>query len=224
MKRVDHVGDHWIATNNSKMEAFSFKITVTQLEQLQSKILGQSQTIQIPCFESLLAVIWQCLAKIKHGSEPRIITVCRNDSHSRRNGKLSNNQIISVVKADFSVVESDPTELAALVVEQTMDEKIQIEEEVEKGQGLSDFILYGSNLTFVNLEEADLYGLELKGQKPVFVNYMIDGVGNEGVILVLPGPKDVGEACCEGRTVTVMLLENEVLVLRAELKREWSIA
>ncbi|KAF8394024.1 hypothetical protein HHK36_020226 [Tetracentron sinense] len=70
-----------------------------------------------------------------------------SNSHSRRNGKLSNNQIISVVKADFSVVESDPKELAALVVEQTMDEKSQIEEEVEKGQGLSDFIMYGSNLT-----------------------------------------------------------------------------
>ncbi|KAF8393998.1 hypothetical protein HHK36_020200 [Tetracentron sinense] len=81
------------------------------------------------------------------------------------------------IQVDFSVVESDPKELAALVVEQTMDEKSQIEEEVEKGQGLSDFIMYGSNLTFVNLEEADLYGLELKGQKPVFVNYMIDGVG-----------------------------------------------
>ncbi|KAF8393995.1 hypothetical protein HHK36_020197 [Tetracentron sinense] len=224
MKRVDHVGDYWIAANNSKTETFSFKITATQLEELQSKILDQSQTIQISSFESILAVIWQCLAKIRHGSEPRIRTVCRNDSHSRRNGKLSNNQIISVVKADFSVVESDPKELAALVVEQTMNEKSQIEEEVEKGQGLSDFIMYGSNLTFVNLQEADLYGLELKGQKPVFVNYMIDGVGNEGVILVLPWPKDVGEACCQGRTVTVILPKNEVLVLRAELKREWSIA
>ena len=46
--------------------------------------------------------------------------------------------------------------------------------------------MYGANLTFVNLEEADFYGMELKGQKPVHVSYFIDGVGDEGVVLVTP--------------------------------------
>ena len=51
---------------------------------------------------------------------------------------------------------------------------------------VSNFIMDGANLTFVNLEEADFYGMELKGQKPVHVSYFIDGVGDEGVVLVTP--------------------------------------
>ncbi|KAL6342687.1 hypothetical protein AAG906_013093 [Vitis piasezkii] len=90
---------------------------------------------------------------------------------------------------------------------------------------VSDFIIYRANLTFVNLEEASFYGLELNGQKPVHVSYLIDGIGDEGVVLMAPpGPKDSGKDSSEGRIVTVILPEDQVMELKSELKREWSIA
>ncbi|OVA04032.1 hypothetical protein BVC80_693g19 [Macleaya cordata] len=209
MKRVDPVGDYWITANTCKMGTFSFQITASQLNDIQSKING-------PSFESLSAIIWHSLAKIRPGSEPRVITVCRNGSNSRKNGYSVNHQIFGIVKAEFSIMDSNPSELAALIVDQTVNETGQIERMMEKDQGLSDFIVYGANLTFLDLEEAELYGLELKGKKPVFANYTADGIGDEGAVLVLPGPST-------GRIVTVILPEDQVLQLRTELEKEWFV-
>ncbi|OVA01849.1 Transferase [Macleaya cordata] len=224
VKRVEPVGDHWVAANTCKMETFSFQITASQLHHLQSEISSKSDgTDKIPTFEALSAVIWQCIAKTREGQEPKMVTICRNDSPKRDDDVSSNNQILSVVEADFSVAVAEVSELAALIIKKSVEEKSLIEETVEKDQGLSDFLVYGANLTFVDLEEVGLYGLELKGHKPVFANYTIHGVSNEGVVLVLPGPEDFKEAGGSGRTVTVILQENQVTQLREELKKEWCI-
>lgn len=223
IKRVDPVGDNWITANNCKMEPFSFHITATQLTQLQAKISGHKAT---PPFECLCTIFWQSIARVCSRHEPEIVTVCKNERGSRRTGTLSNSaQIISTVKADFSVKEAKPKDVAALLVEHAVDERGLIEAAVERDGGVSDFIIYGANLTFVNLEEASFYGLELNGQKPVHVSYLIDGIGDEGVVLVAPpGPKDSGKDSNEGKIVTVILPEDQVMELKSELKREWSIA
>ncbi|KAL6970963.1 hypothetical protein U1Q18_030642 [Sarracenia purpurea var. burkii] len=223
VKRVESIGDKWIIPNNSKMETFSLHLTTKQIIQLQSKVCGQVENDQIPVFECLCGVIWKIVTHIRDGPEPKLVTICKNDKnnpHSPKNGVLSNSQVISVVKADFSVIDADPKELAKLVINGAVDERSKIEEAMERDQGVSDFVTYGANLTFVDLEQADLYGMELKGHKPVYVSYTIDGVGDEGAVLVLPGPKG-GKG---GKVVTLIMPKNEILDLKSELKKWFSIA
>ncbi|RVW99886.1 hypothetical protein CK203_029235 [Vitis vinifera] len=113
---------------------------------------------------------------------------------SRRTGTLSNSaQIISTVKADFSVKEAKPKDVAALLVEHAVDERGLIEAAVERDGGVSDFIIYGANL-------------------------LLRRFGGS------PGPKDSGKDSNEGKIVTVILPEDQVMELKSELKREWSIA
>ncbi|XP_010243469.1 PREDICTED: protein ECERIFERUM 26-like [Nelumbo nucifera] len=224
VKRVDPVGDNWVVPGNCKMEMLSFRLAATQLDGLQSRVSGQKQkNDQAPLFECICAVIWQSLAKIREGPEPRIVTICRKEPHNRGRLTLSNNQMISVAKADFSVVEAKPKDLVELIAKPSVNENTQIEKLVKKDQGLMDFVFYGANLTFVDLGGSDLYGLELNKTKPVFVNYTVDGVGDEGVIFVLPEAKVAGEDGRGGQTVTLILPENQLMKLKDELKREWSI-
>ncbi|GKD27081.1 hypothetical protein Tco_1233295 [Tanacetum coccineum] len=69
---------------------------------------------------------------------------------------------------------------------------MKIEGAMGKKDELPDFLIYGTNLTFVDLSETSFYGMELRGQKPVYVNCVLDNIGDEGVVLVLPTPKDDG--------------------------------
>ena len=98
------------------------------------------------------------------------------------------------------------------------DERMKIEDAMGKKDELPDFLIYGANLTFVDMSEASFYGMEVRGQKPVYVNCVIDNIGDEGVILVLPTPKD------DGRIVSITLPENEAAKLRSILKQDWCIA
>ncbi|KAL2530185.1 Protein ECERIFERUM 26 [Forsythia ovata] len=211
IKRVGPVGDNWITVNNCKMEALSFSVNDTQLSHLQSKI--SSKGTNFSPFEALSAVIWQCIAKIRRESEPKVVTICKKSEQSKADG---NNQLISVVKADYPIVEADPSELAALMKSASFDEREKIEIASEKDDGVSDFIVYGANLTFANLEEVKCYEFEYREQKPVYVSFRIDGVGDAGAVLLLPGPPKNG-----GRNVVAILPENEVIELKSELKREW---
>lgn len=208
VKQVDPVGDHWITANNCKMDTFSFHVTASQLAILQSS------PNQIPIFEYLCAIIWQCFAKVRErGNQAKTVTICKNDPARPTDGIVTNTQIISAVKAEFSVTETSPQKLATWLLNEAVDERRQIEELVERDGGVSDFIVYGANLTFVDLEEADFYGLEFNGHKPDSASFSVQGVGDEGAVLVLPGPKDSGE----GRVVTIILPGNQVWELKSEL-------
>ncbi|XP_019053025.1 PREDICTED: protein ECERIFERUM 26-like [Nelumbo nucifera] len=155
IKQIEPVGDYWLTANNCQMETFSFQVSSTQLTHLCSKIPNQNQTSKTPPFESLCAVIWQCLARVRENPEPRMVTVCRKGYHDKEDWILSNSQMLSIVKADFSVADANPSELATLLAQRSVE---------ENSRGLSDFITLGVNLTFVNLEDIELFGLEIKGQ------------------------------------------------------------
>ncbi|CAK7328412.1 unnamed protein product [Dovyalis caffra] len=219
LKRVDPVGDHWVTANNCKMETFSFHLSASQVSHLHSKIWGENGMGKIPFFESLCAIMWQCIAKAKDGLEPKVVTLCKKDPNNPKDGILSNSQIISSVEADFSVGDADLKKLAMLLVDQARKENSQIEVVVAKDGGVPDYLLYGANLTFVDLEEAHFYGLEWNGHTPEAVRYSIQGVGDEGAVTVLPWPKDSGMDGNIGRIVTVTLPDNEVVKLRFELKK-----
>ena len=203
------------------MATFSFPVTATQLANLQLEISGPNQIDQIPIFESLCAIIWKSLAKVRGGTQPEAVTICKNcPSYKPAKGTVLNTQIISKVKAgSFSITETDPRKLATLLLNEAVDERSLIEELVEKDHGVSDFVVYRAKLTFVDLEEADFYGLELNGDKPEVVHYSVQGVGDEGAVFVLPGPKGsgIGKGGGEGRIVKIVLPEEQVLELKAEL-------
>ncbi|XP_068655606.1 protein ECERIFERUM 26-like [Aristolochia californica] len=211
------VKDRWIVDNESKMETLSFNITDTQLTQLQSKISGQFST-----FETISALFWKCLAQIRGERQPKLITICRNDALAKGPGMLSNKQIISTAEADFDIPGAQLSELAKLIAEGIEDESKEIEAMMETENGLADVLLYGANLTFVDLVDADFHGLEIKGKKPVYVSFDLAGVGDEGAVFVHSLHKKL-EQETGARVVTVILPENRVLQLRNELKGEWNI-
>ncbi|XP_054805286.1 protein ECERIFERUM 26-like [Prosopis cineraria] len=219
LKRVDPVGDHWIPANNCKMDTFSFHLTSSQMNYLQAQIWGPTID-QTPPFESLCAVIWRCIAEARQGPGPgpNKVTVCRKDPCHRKRDILGNKQIISRVEVESSIIETDLKRLAMMLAAEGVDERREIEEAVDKDEGVSDFFVYGANLTFVDLEEVDVYGLEVNGHKPEFVYYSIQGVGDEGAVMVLPWPKGSVKNGGEGKFVTIILPEDQLGKLKSELK------
>lgn len=211
LKRVDPVGDHWISTTKTQMGIFSFQITPSQIAHLKNKTLG-------PIFESLCAIIWQSIAKVRQEREPKIVSLLKINP-KRTKGMMANSQIISTIEADLSPKESDPQTLASLLAEQARDETDEIEEAVLSDQEESDFIVYGANLTFVDWQEGNFYGFELQGQKPNFVWFSVQGVGDNGVVFVLPGSKDFGKPKKRGRWVSVITPLSEISELKCELKK-----
>ncbi|KAE9457315.1 hypothetical protein C3L33_10759, partial [Rhododendron williamsianum] len=219
LKRVDPVDDYWLVSSSYQMETLSFHFTGRKLDQIASKASGLTQY-----FHLLAALMWKSLAKIRGESEPRVVTICNSDPRNKGIEGLSNGQVIGTVEADFKVAEADLSELAKLIEEKMVDERSLIDEWVGRENGKSDFILYGSNLTFVNLEGAEIYGLRIKGQKPVFASYGVGGAGDEGVVLVLPAPANSkGGDCGDGRVVTAILPKDQNFQLKKELRNDWGV-
>ncbi|GER41659.1 HXXXD-type acyl-transferase family protein [Striga asiatica] len=209
IKRVDPVGDNWTHSSSIKMETFSFNLTHMQLSQIQTKLGGEFSS-----FEAISAIMWKCIAKTRvEDSEPKIVTICKREENNKMS-HLRNGQVVSVVSVDSSTALADPSKLASLVKNEAFDETYMIEEAMEREEGLADFIVYGANLTFVNLEEAGFYDFEYRGEKAVRVSYKMDGVGDKGLVMVLPGPKG------EGRSIVVVVPENEINGLKLELEKE----
>ncbi|KAG6644457.1 protein ECERIFERUM 2-like [Carya illinoinensis] len=241
MKRVDPLGDdHWLTVNDCNMETDYFPVTAKQLEHMVTNICADDKLAaqSTSHFAVLSAVIWKYISETREDLGPRIVTVCTSTSHNGENGYPTNGMVLmSMVEADFSVAKADVSAVVELIsqkiVEINNNNNIgSVDEEilVEKGNGEGDFITYGANLTFVNLEETNIYGLELKGHWPVFANYTINGVGDEGVVLVLPGPTNgQGEggghvgAVADGVTVTMVLPKNQLGLLKSKLERDWNI-
>ncbi|XP_059286092.1 protein ECERIFERUM 2 [Lycium ferocissimum] len=218
IKRVNPVGDHWKLTNTCKMQSHSFHITQKLLNQLIFKVCGT----KVKPFDAICATVWKILAKVrKYSSEPNIVTIIRRDDkscHRKTTEVSSNGQVISIIEANNVIVsEADTSKLAKLIAEKVVDETRVVEDLMKKENGTSDFVVYGANLTFVNLEEAKIYDLEVRGKKPIFASYNISGVGDEGVVLVLPGPKNLNGKE-GGRIVNVILPEDQIEGLKNEMR------
>lgn len=223
VKRVDAVGDCWSVVNNRKLEAYSVHLTLQQLDHITSRC-GLLREPKVPPFKLLSALIWKSVSKIRGDGGPKIVTVCENNVHREANQSLSNSMDLSRAEVNFSVAEAEVSDLARPITE-AVNENGLIEELVERDDGKQDFIAYGANLTFVNLEGADIFGLELTGQKPIFANYRMSGVGDEGVVLVLPGPENGDEKGGGGfgRTVTMVLPKAQMAQLKEEIIETWGI-
>ncbi|WCJ33151.1 HXXXD-type acyl-transferase family protein [Euphorbia peplus] len=215
LKRVNPVGDHWVTANDCKMVTFSLYLTSSKITHLLSNIWGQTQIEKTPLFESICAIMWQFISKVREGNEPKIVTICKKDPKCAKFENLSNAQIISCVESKDSIIDSDLKKLTTLMSDCGIDERDQIEKTVD---GPEDYIIYGANLTFIDLEGADLYGLEWNKEKPMFVSYSIQGVGDEGAVLVLPWKQNCDDLSYKGRVVTMILPEKDAAKLKIELK------
>lgn len=220
IKRVGPVGDNWVVDNNCNMEAFTFHLGPDQLAHLKSKVGGQSHGEKFPLFESLCAILWQLIAKVRAGNEPSTVTLIKNDPNKREDGVLSNSLKICAVEVDFSVANAYPGEIVRALVDRAQDESSLIEKAVEQDGGVADYVVYGANLSFVDLEEVSMYGLLLNGNQPIFASYVIEGIGDEGAVFLLPGPPSSSNDGGRGRTVTMIFPENQLLQLKTELEKQ----
>ncbi|KAD7478068.1 hypothetical protein E3N88_01204 [Mikania micrantha] len=221
VKRVGPVNDHWVTFNNKKIETYSFFVSWVELTRLQSKICGDKDNQQIPPFESICTMIWQSVAKIKRNSVVKTVTICKKDPENSFEGNITNKtQTVKVVKTDVSVEELSPMELGMLIMNQAMDETNIIEEVMDSENELPDFLVYGANLTFVDLHDAPIYDLNIRGHKPIYINCTIDNIGDEGVVLVFPSRKDGSN----GVRVSISLPENHISDVRSMLKKDWSLS
>lgn len=203
VKQVGPIEDYWLAPTGVDMTCYSFHVTEPMLKKLQQQ---QEPAAAGGAFELISALLWQTVAKIRVAKEVKTVTVVKTDMSARSGNSLANEQKVGYVEAGSSPpAKTDVAELAALLAKNLVDETAAV-------VGFpGDVVIYGANLTFVDMEQVDLYGLELKGQRPAHVEYGMAGVGEEGAVLVQP------DADGRGRVVTAVLPKDEVGSLRAAL-------
>ncbi|ONM14046.1 Orf protein [Zea mays] len=204
VKQVGPMEDLWLVPAGRDMACYSFHVSDAVLKKLHQQQNGR-QDAAAGTFELVSALVWQAVAKIR--GDVDTVTVVRADAAARSGKSLANEMKVGYVEsAGSSPAKTDVAELAALLAKNVVDETAA----VAAFQG--DVLVYGgANLTLVDMEQVDLYGLEIKGQRPVYVEYGMDGVGDEGAVLVQP------DADGRGRLVTVVLPGDEIDSLRAAL-------
>ncbi|KAF8670300.1 hypothetical protein HU200_050841 [Digitaria exilis] len=201
VKQVGPIEDHWIVPAGRDMACYSFHVTEPTLKKLQ-----QQAAVATGTFELVAALMWQTVAKIRGGVET--VTVVKNDAAARSGRALANEMKVGYAEASgSSPAKADVAELAALLAKGVVDETAAV------AAFPGDVLVYGgAHLTLVDMEQVDVYGLEIRGQRPVHVEYGMDGVGEEGAVLVQP------DADGRGRTVTAVLPRDEIESLRAALQ------
>ncbi|KAK7311677.1 hypothetical protein RJT34_09966 [Clitoria ternatea] len=221
IKRATIIGDYWLASSDSNVAIHSFHLTSKQLHQLVT-IDATNKTKPSSYFEIISALVWKCIANTREDFGPKVVTVCKSTSNRAQNEFPTNDLVLSKIEVDVSVGKCDISDLANVIAEKNIVENHVMKKVVEQGEGKEDFIVYGANLTFVDLEEGDIYGVKLNGQKPIMANCTFRGVGDQGVVLVLPAPEDK-EGDGNGRIVTVSLPKKELQKLKHKLEGEWGV-
>ncbi|ESQ37267.1 hypothetical protein EUTSA_v10002536mg [Eutrema salsugineum] len=207
IKRVDPVGDLWVAPSNNKMTTYSFNVTVHEIQ----PHFPANGDKQIPPFEILSGIIWKCIAKARRESEPVTITIIRSDPNGLKPRAVRNSQMISSVRVGFSVADANLEEIVKSIGEAT-DERSEIDAIGESDDGVSDLIVYGAKLTFVDLSEVDFYEAKVREASPESVYCNVQGIGDGGAVVVLPAAE------VEERVVTVTLPDEEMEKVKWELK------
>lgn len=210
VKQVGPIEDHWLVPAGRDMACYSFHVRDAVLKKLQQQ--GRHNAAA-GTFELVSALVWQTVAKIR-GGDVDSVTVVRTGAAARSGKSLANEMTVGyVASAGSSPAKTDVAELAALLAKNVVDETAA----VAAFQG--DVLVYGgAHLTLVDMEQVDVYALEIKGLRPVHVEYGMDGVGEEGAVLVQP------DADGRGRLVTAVLPRDEIDSLRAALGSALQVA
>ncbi|CAK8568172.1 unnamed protein product [Lathyrus sativus] len=223
VKKATLVDKYWLAANENYVATHTFHITSKQLHHLATTFASTDTNTKY--FEIISAMIWKCIAQIRGDFGPRVVIISTanvsNGVENFENEFPTNDFVLSRVETKLSPGESNLLELVNLIAEEKINENHVLEKLVEESEGKGDFVVYGAKLTFVDLEEGDFYGVKINGKKAIMVNCDIRGVGDEGVVLVLPGPDD--DDGDNGRMITVSLPGKELDQLKYKLEKEWGI-
>ncbi|KAL2339987.1 hypothetical protein Fmac_007927 [Flemingia macrophylla] len=223
------VGEYWLPAKDKDLATHSFHITSEQLHHLvmvTSNQISYTTKKTSSYFDFISALLWKCIANIgDQNSGPKVVTICTSKTNRPENEFPTNDFLVfSKIESDFWVGKREISELVKLIAENKVVENPEIEKIVENDEGKEDYIVYGAKLTFVDLEEANAYdGVRLNGQKPIMANCAFHGVGDQGVVLVLPSPEDNDLDGGNGRIVTVSLPRDELDQLKDKLGGEWGI-
>ncbi|KAL9268275.1 ECERIFERUM 26-like protein [Drosera capensis] len=238
LKSADPNNNSWTLPTTHKMATHTFHLKSDQLVKLYSSTIhtqsseDHNRSTYIRPFELISAVLWKCIARIREDQNGlKAVTLCTSKTNSKDREKTIpyNGLEVDIASVDFSVSEADIMKLASALVEEKVEENGMIEEMVEEAmaeQGKCDCIVYGANLTFINMEGANVYGFVVQGQKPIFARYSIGYVDEGGAILVGDGPEIINEGINNnknGRIVIAILPENEVEQLKNMLKLGYEI-
>ncbi|CAN8232232.1 unnamed protein product [Cochlearia groenlandica] len=207
--RVDSVGDLWVTPNNKNMSNYCFTLTTTNII---SRHFPANERNQISEFEILAGIIWRCIAKVRSDTKPlSVVTIIRRDASDEKPVGIRNSQVISSVHVDFPVADATVVDLVRSMAEAT-DERCGIEEIGESCDGNLDFVVYGARLTFLDLSDGvDLYEAEVMGKSPESVYCNVEGVGEEGLVVVFAAAK------AEEKVVMMTLLEEEMERVKLEI-------
>lgn len=164
VKTATTIEELWLATNGIKMVTHTFHVTAKQLNRLVSSTFfscDQNKATKTSYFEILSALVWKHIAGMREDTEPKVVTIC---TRGMANIEFpTNGLVLSVVEANVAVGQSDVSDLAKLIGEEKRVENVVVEKLVEESQGKGDFVVYGANLTFVDLEEGDMYEVVVNG-------------------------------------------------------------
>ncbi|OEL38138.1 Protein ECERIFERUM 26-like [Dichanthelium oligosanthes] len=220
------VGDHWVVPTARDMVSFSFHVTEQQLKGLQLTAPASGRH-QVGTFELVAALVWRALAAIRSTEEEeatRTVTVVKTTDPvpapgGGRLGLTNEHRIGHVVATGgSSPAAADVAKLAALLAGARLDEAGAVAAAALAGPEDADVVVYGANLTFVDAEGLDVYGLELGAWRPAHVEYAVDGVGDGGSVVV---HRDAGG---RGRTVAAVVRRGEADRLRAALREALRVA
>jgi hypothetical protein len=222
IKRATIVKGYWLTPNDSYVATHTFHINSKKLHHLVTSYTSLSTNTNKKYFEIISAMIWKCIAQIKGDVGQKVVTICTTNFSNRVENEFpTNGLVLSKIETNLSPKEVDILELVKLIGEKKINENYALEKLVEESEGKDDFIVYGAKLTFVDLEEADFYGVKINGQKPILANCDFHGVGDQGVVLVLPGLED--DDGNNGRMITISLPQKELDQLKCKLAKEWGI-
>jgi len=222
------VGDDWRVPTACEMVPFSFHVTEQQLKRLLLGAPAGRRHHQVGTFELVAALVWRAVAAIRGPGEEeatRTVTVVKTtDPAAAPTGDgrlgLTNEHRIGHVVAPTGLLPAaaDVAELAAVLAGASLDGAGAVAAAALAGADDADAVVYGANLTFVDAEGVDAYGLELGARRPAHAEYAVDGTGDGGAAVV---HRDAGG---RGRTVAAAVRRGEADRLRAVLRDALRVA
>ncbi|KAF6141187.1 hypothetical protein GIB67_018277 [Kingdonia uniflora] len=209
-------------TSSVKLSTVTFRFSDTTIKKCLSEI--QTKYPSATPFDMLTALFWSSVTRAKNHSHEKQCSLSigidfRKLLHAPLpHGFFGNALHFSKLESDVDAMEEGGLAYVSGVVHEhlsSLDEEDYWSVidwfESQKGEGgkfAPPFIMYGPELTCVNMEHLSAYNAVLEDMKPIHVSYHVGNIEGEGLIFVLPSPEEG-----LGRTVIVTLPSDQTVKL-----------
>nr|AJP06255.1 CHAT5 [Pinus tabuliformis] len=203
--------DLWVNTQqeNTMMETASFRLSETMVYYLMSQAQDSKSLKPVTPFVAISAFVWKSILKAHPERRYHNALICTNVSkYKKASSRLGNiNQILTQVQisnenGSIELSNLDLCKIAQLI--QNGGQRTSM-----NGDGAA--LVYGSDLTFLNLEHLPCYDLVLEQEGPVHVSYTVEPVGDNGMVIIIPSSEGG-----KSRVVKVSLYKDELVTLKEE--------